>query len=50
MRKRSRARSQPANSRISSCLSDDLFTVDKEKIKDIGIVRTVVGGTTVYQA
>jgi predicted amidohydrolase YtcJ len=31
-------------------LSDDLFTVDKEKIKDIEIVRTVVGGTTVYQA
>jgi predicted amidohydrolase YtcJ len=31
-------------------LSDDLFTVDKEKIKDIQIVRTVVGGRTVYQA
>jgi predicted amidohydrolase YtcJ len=31
-------------------LSEDLFTVDKEKIKDIQIVRTVVGGTTVYQA
>jgi predicted amidohydrolase YtcJ len=31
-------------------LSDDLYTVDKEKIKDIEIVRTVVGGTTVYQA
>ena len=31
-------------------LSDDLFTVDKEKIKDLQIVRTVVGGTTVYQA
>ena len=31
-------------------LSDDLFTVDKEKIKDIQIVRTVVGGTTAYQA
>jgi predicted amidohydrolase YtcJ len=30
-------------------LSDDLFTVDKEKIKDIEIARTVVGGTTVYQ-
>ena len=30
-------------------LADDLFTVDKEKIKDIQIVRTVVGGTTVYQ-
>jgi predicted amidohydrolase YtcJ len=25
-------------------------TVDKEKIKDIKIVRTVVGGSTVYQA
>ena len=31
-------------------LSDDLFTVDKAKIKDLQIVRTVVGGTTVYQA
>jgi len=31
-------------------LSDDLFTVDKEKIKDIQIVRTVVGGSVVYQA
>jgi hypothetical protein len=31
-------------------LSDDLFTVDKGKIKDIEIVRTVVGGKTVYQA
>ena len=31
-------------------LSDDLFTVAKEKIKDLEIVRTVVGGTTVYQA
>src|SRR5580658_9178708 len=31
-------------------LSDDLFTIDKEKIKDIQIVRTVVGGSTVYQA
>jgi predicted amidohydrolase YtcJ len=30
-------------------LSDDLFTVDKEKIKDIQVVRTVVGGATVYQ-
>ena len=31
-------------------LSDDLFTVDKERIKDLQIVRTVVGGTTVYKA
>jgi predicted amidohydrolase YtcJ len=31
-------------------LADDLFTVDKEKIKDLEIVRTVVGGNTVYQA
>jgi predicted amidohydrolase YtcJ len=31
-------------------LADDLFTVDHEKIKDIEIVRTVVGGSTVYQA
>jgi predicted amidohydrolase YtcJ len=31
-------------------LSEDLFKVDQEKIKDIQIVRTVVGGLTVYQA
>src|SRR5260370_10954047 len=31
-------------------LSDDLFTVDKEKIKDVQVVSTVVGGSTVYQA
>jgi predicted amidohydrolase YtcJ len=30
-------------------LADDLHTVDQEKIKDIQIVRTVVGGKTVYQ-
>jgi predicted amidohydrolase YtcJ len=30
-------------------LSDDLHTVDKEKIKDIKVVRTVVGGNTVHQ-
>jgi predicted amidohydrolase YtcJ len=31
-------------------LSEDLFTVDKAKIKDIKIVRTVVGGAAVYEA
>ena len=31
-------------------LSDDLFSVDPEKIKDLEIVRTVVGGVPVYQA
>ena len=31
-------------------LAGDLFTVSQEKIKDIEIVRTVVGGATVYQA
>ena len=31
-------------------LSDDPFTVDQDKIKDLQIVRTVVGGSTVYQA
>ncbi len=30
-------------------LADDPHTVDKEKIKDIQIVRTVTGGATVYQ-
>ncbi len=31
-------------------LADDLHTVDQGKIKDIQIVRTVVGGKTVYKA
>jgi predicted amidohydrolase YtcJ len=31
-------------------LADDPHTVSKEKIKDIQVVRTVVGGSTVYQA
>jgi predicted amidohydrolase YtcJ len=31
-------------------LADDPHTVDPSKIKDIQIVRTVVGGRTVYQA
>ena len=31
-------------------LAGDPHTVDPEKIKDIQIVRTVAGGTTVYQA
>ncbi len=31
-------------------LSGDPFTVDKEKIKDLQIVRTVVGGAIAYQA
>jgi len=31
-------------------LSDDPHTIDAEKIKDIKIVRTVVGGNTVYEA
>jgi predicted amidohydrolase YtcJ len=31
-------------------LADDRHTVDPEKIKDIQIVRTVVGGTISYQA
>jgi predicted amidohydrolase YtcJ len=31
-------------------LADDFHTVGSDKIKDIKIVRTVVGGKTVYQA
>ena len=31
-------------------LAEDPHTIDAEKIKDIKIVRTVVGGTTVYSA
>lgn len=31
-------------------LSEDPHTVDPEKIKDIQIVRTVVGGSTAYRA
>ncbi len=50
MRKRSKDPSRRANWRTSSFSPDDPHTVDKEKIKDIEIVRTVVGGSTVYQA
>ena len=31
-------------------LAEDLHTIDPSKIKDVKIVRTVVGGKTVYQA
>jgi predicted amidohydrolase YtcJ len=31
-------------------LSDDLTAVAPEKIKDIQVVRTVTGGTTMHQA
>jgi hypothetical protein len=31
-------------------MAEDLHTVDKETIKDIAIVRTAVGGVTVFQA
>jgi len=31
-------------------MAGDMHTIDHEKIKDITIVKTVVGGTTVYQA
>jgi len=31
-------------------LAEDPHAIDPEKIKDIQIVRTVVGGRTVYQA
>ena len=31
-------------------LADDIHTMDHSKIKDVQIVRTVVGGTTVYQS
>jgi len=31
-------------------LSDDIFTMAQDKIKDVEIVRTVVGGKTSYQA
>ena len=31
-------------------LAEDLHTIPQEKIKDIEIVRTVVGGATVHEA
>ena len=31
-------------------LADDPHTVTEDKIKDIQIVRTIVGGTTMYEA
>ena len=35
---------------IGPVLADDLHTVNPDKIKDIQIVQTVVGGTVVYKA
>ena len=31
-------------------LAEDLYNIDPSKIKDIRVVRTVVGGVTRYQA
>ena len=31
-------------------MAEDMHTIDHEKIKDIAIVKTVVGGATVYSA
>jgi predicted amidohydrolase YtcJ len=35
---------------VDSTQAEDLHTVDQEKIKDIEIARTVVGGAVTYQA
>ena len=50
MRKRSKDPSRRAKLADFVVLADDPHTVDQEKIKDIKIVRTVMGGSTVYQA
>ena len=39
-----------APTRRNPVLAEDLHTIDAEKIKDIQIVRTVVGGSTAHQA
>ena len=31
-------------------LSDDIFTIDPAKIRDVKIIRTIVGGKTVWDA
>ncbi len=49
-RRRSRDRSRRASSPTSSCSRTIRTRSTPEKIKDIQIVRTVVGGSTVYQA
>ena len=49
-RRRSRARSPPASWRTSSCSPTIRTRSTPEKIKDIQIVRTVVGGRTSHQA
>ena len=49
-RKLSKDRSRRANSPTSSCCRTIFSPVDQEKIKDIQIVRTVVGGSAVYDA
>lgn len=30
-------------------LSDDIFTIDPVKIRDVKVLRTIVGGRTVYE-
>ena len=47
---RSRDRSATASSPTSSSSRTTRTPCGNDKIKDIKIVRTVVGGTTVYQA
>ena len=36
--------------RAAASITSDLFTVDKDEIKDLQIVSAVAGGTTVYKA
>jgi predicted amidohydrolase YtcJ len=31
-------------------LSDDIFTIDPVKIRDVKVLRTIVGGRTVYES
>lgn len=31
-------------------LSDDIFTIPKESLKDVKVLKTIVGGKVVYQA
>jgi len=41
---------EPGKYADMTVLSDDIFTVPKDKIKDIKAVKTIVGGNVVYEA
>ena len=46
----SKARIEPGKYADMTVLSDDIFTMPKESLKDVKVLKTIVGGNTVYEA